>query len=86
MLAKKPVVSENIVSVVYGITDFLPSPEWKNLLYSYDRKTNKWKVEWALPQSPQIARVMLVHQDGFDPLLINSIKKFMAGELPGQKV
>jgi hypothetical protein len=84
VLAKKQVASENMVNVVYGVTNVMPSPDWKNMLYSYDRKKDEWKLHWVLPQAPEIARVMLAHEDGFDPILISSIKKFLNGELPGQ--
>ena len=84
ILAKKPIVSEHIVSVVYGITHLPPSPEFKYMLYSYDRKKDELKLEWLLPQAFQIAEIMLKYEDGFDPFLIKCIKDFKAGTLLGQ--
>lgn len=84
VLAKKPVISEHMVSIVYGITQFPPSPDWKNMLYSYDRERDEWKLEWVLPQAKEIARVMLVHEEGFDPFLIKCIKNFLDNKLLGQ--
>lgn len=85
VLAKKTIVSAELVSVVYGITNIPPTPDWKNALYSYDRNKEEWKLEWVLPQAPQIAEVMLAHEEGFDPFLIQCIKNFKAGLLPGQE-
>lgn len=86
VLAKKHVYTTEMVSVVYGITDVRPLPDWKNLLYLYDREKNRWTLEWVLPQSIEIARVILAHREGFDPFLVDCIEKFMAGKLPGQKI
>jgi hypothetical protein len=84
VLAKKPIQTENMVNVVYGVTNIPPSPDWKNMLYSYDREKNQIKIEWILPQAPAIAKVMLAHQDGFDSFLIQCIKDFLNGKLIGQ--
>lgn len=84
ILAKKGITNAEIVSVVYGVTDFPPSPNWKNALYSYDRKKDEWRLEWLLPQAKEIAEVMLAHREGFDPFLIECIEKFMQGKLLGQ--
>lgn len=84
VLSKKGIHNERIVSVVYGITNFPPTPDWKNMLYSFDREKNEWKLEWVLPQALEIAQVMLAHEEGFDPFLIKSIKKFLNNELIGQ--
>lgn len=84
ILAKKQIQCKEWVSVVYGITTFPPSPDWKNMLYSYDREKDEWKLEWLLPQAPEIARVILAHEEGFDPFLCECIKKFLKGKLLGQ--
>ncbi len=84
ILAKKPIQTEFMVNVVYGVTSIAPSPVWKHMLYSYDRKSNKLKLEWLLPQANQMAEIMLKFEEGFDPFLIQCIKDFKAGTLIGQ--
>jgi len=86
VLGKKPVYSEHMVTVVYGITNVPPLPDWKTMLYSYDREKEELKLEWVLPQAKEIADVMLAHEEGFDKILIDSIKKFLSNKLPGQEV
>lgn len=86
ILAKKQIHTSHLVNVVYGITPKMPSPDWKNMLYSYDRKKDVWQIEWILPQSIEIARVILLHEEGFDPFLVDCIKKFLDKKLPGQNL
>ncbi len=83
VLAKKQIYSSEIVTVIYGITPHPPTPDWKNMLYSYDRKKGSLELEWLLPQASQIAEIMLKHEEGFDPFLIKCIKAFKNGELLG---
>ena len=69
------------MNVVFGVTPNRPSPDWKCILYSYDNRSQKLKLEWVLPQSIEIAKVILAHEEGFDRIMVNSIKKFLKGEL-----
>lgn len=84
ILAKKTPASENIAHVVYGVSNFPPSPAFKCVLYSYDRIKDQWMLEWILPQAKESACLMLANEDGYDPFLIDCIKKYFAGLLPGQ--
>ena len=74
-----------MVNVVYGITNVPPSPDWKHMLYSFDKEKNEWKLEWVLPQHSSIAHGILLYPDGFDSFLVESIRKFFNKELLGQK-
>lgn len=84
ILAKKQVYTAHAVNVVYGVTNTPPSPDWKNALYSYDRKKDQWILEWLLPQGKEIARIILAHKSGFDPFLVKCIEKFLEQKLLGQ--
>ncbi len=83
VLAKKNSVldRDKAINVVYGISRFKPSMALHCCLYSFDRQKREWKVEWVLPQSKEMAKVISKHSDGFDPLFVDSCRKYLHSNL-----
>lgn len=81
LYAKKEIWSEQIVRTKYIVRKTRPTPEWRQMVYSYNNKTNELKYHWALPQSEVIGRAILSNPTGFDKQLVKWIDQYLEGTL-----
>lgn len=57
-----------------------PDPDWNTDCYSYDNRSQEFKVEWTLPPK-ESATTILNNPERYHPFLVSSIKKFRDGVL-----
>lgn len=81
LYAYKEIWSENVVRTKYIVRKTKPHPEWKQLVYSYDNRTQKLEYHWALPQNEEIGRAILKNSIGFDQQLVKWIQAYFDGTL-----
>ncbi len=81
LYAQKEIWSEQVVRTKYIIRKTRPTPEWRQMVYSYNNKINELKYHWALPQSEVIGRAILSNPTGFDKQLVRWIDQYLNGTL-----
>lgn len=57
-----------------------PDPDWNTDCYSYNNETGDFVIEWTLPPK-EAAVTILRNPTQYDPRLIQSIQRFLSGEL-----
>lgn len=57
-----------------------PDADWNTDCYSFDNRTGDFAVEWTLPPK-EAATTILRNPSQYHPFLVQSIQRFLAGEL-----
>jgi len=79
-IMKKEIFAENVMRCLFVARRTPPTPEWNQIVYSYDNTDDALRLEWILP-SPGEAEMVLNDPLGWDCFLVECIEKFRKGLL-----
>lgn len=77
LIMGKKNINEHITNVVLGCTPYKPKMRLKCVLYSYEPKTNILKYHWMLPQTIEMCKAILQHEEGFDKDYVKSCRNYL---------
>jgi hypothetical protein len=77
VIGKKEILSEHLVRIRLAMLKDKPPMQLHCMLYSYEPSNNRLLLHWCLPQSSKIAQAIVANHDGFDPLYVDSCRKYL---------